>query len=66
MHGFRAIPNDLEPTASLGPLGPKGSHDNMPALLDTALYRLHIAMPVVGSREKMKGGSIMPHIVEVG
>jgi hypothetical protein len=66
MHGFRAIPNDLEPTASLGRPGPKGSHDNMAARLDTAIYRLHVAMPIVRSREKVKDRSIMPQVVEDG
>jgi len=56
----------LSPLHFSGPPNPKEATMIWPPAFTDRPRRLHIAMPLVGLCEKVKYGSIMPHVIEVG
>src|SRR5882724_5855736 len=66
VHALSTVPHDAEPAALLWAAQPKRGNNDMAASLHGSPHRLHIAMPLVGLCEKVKYGSIMPHVIEVG
>src|SRR5450432_3106138 len=61
-----SVPNDVEPAALARTVWTKGCDDDVPSGFDRVRDLLHVRLPVLWIRQKMKEGSVVPYIVSMG
>jgi hypothetical protein len=59
------VPDDLQSAASRGSFQRERRHDHIPVTSHRVAHGLHIPAAFLGLREKMKHGSVMPHVIPV-